>query len=137
MTENKFIRDPTSECDAYVVGEPMELAECETDGHYLCAECEMNKHRKVYDVDYAVIHVYRGAASVEADSPEQAKEIVEAMNFDALGHGLRVGCHRSVRAAEGSVDKMAKAATDEQWAVHGNRALAIMEKAQKAAEEEE
>ncbi len=133
----KFTRDPTSECVVYVKGEPTELADCETDGHYLCAGCEMNKHRKVYDVDYAVIHVYRGAASVEADSPEQAKEIVEAMNFDALGHGLKAGCHRSVRAGGGSVDEMAKAATDEQWADHQNRALAIMEKAQKAAGEEE
>ena len=133
----KFTRDPTNECDAYVEGEPLELADCETDGHYLCAGCEMNKHRAVYDVDYAVIHTYRGSASVEADSPEQAKEIVEAMDYAALGHGLKVGCHRSVVAGEGLVDEQAAPASDEQWAEAGNRALAIMEKAQKSAEEEE
>lgn len=40
-----FIRDPENECEDFVVGDVLPIADCETDGHYLCNGCEMNMHR--------------------------------------------------------------------------------------------
>ena len=39
-------RDPEFPCRDYKKGEPDWQAVCETDGHYLCAGCRWNEHRK-------------------------------------------------------------------------------------------
>jgi hypothetical protein len=34
------VRDPEHPCDSFVSGTPTLDGDCETDGHYLCDECE-------------------------------------------------------------------------------------------------
>jgi len=40
-----FKRDPESECEEFELGDVVNIAHCETDGHYLCAKCIHNTHR--------------------------------------------------------------------------------------------
>ena len=38
-------RDPDHPCEEYEVGPVLSNATCETDGHYLCKECQENVKR--------------------------------------------------------------------------------------------
>jgi hypothetical protein len=41
-----YKRDPESDCEYFAQGPVHMLADCETDGHYMCGYCRENVHRK-------------------------------------------------------------------------------------------
>jgi len=58
--------DPGMDCEGFEVGPACPGAVCQTDGHYLCGECEENVHRNAEH--YCQFNPCRGLAEPEGRS---------------------------------------------------------------------